>query len=42
MTVSESIIKWLYGFDMNRIDTDIQKSGTGTYSLAKEIGRAHV
>ena len=36
MTVSESIIKWLYGFDMNRIDTDIQKSGTGTYSLAKE------
>lgn len=36
MTVSESIIKWLQGFDMGRIDTDIQKSGSGSYSLAKE------
>ncbi len=36
MTVSESIIKWLHGFDMGRIDTDIQKADKGRYSLAKE------
>lgn len=36
MTVSESIIKWLQGFQMGRIDTDIQKADKGRYSLAKE------
>lgn len=35
MTVSESIIKWLQGFDIGSISTDIQKAGVG-YSLAKE------
>lgn len=36
MTVSESIIKWLQDFNMERIDTDIQKADKGGYSLAKE------
>ena len=36
MTVSESIITWLKEFEPNKIDTDIQRSGTGKYSLAKE------
>lgn len=35
MTVSESVIQWLYGFDMKDISTDIQKADVG-YSLAKE------
>lgn len=42
MTVSESIIKWLKGFDADEcrriksIDTDIQSAKVDTYSLVKE------
>ena len=36
MTVSESIITWLREFKPKKIDTDIQRAGTGKYSLAKE------
>lgn len=36
MTVSESIIEWLQGFEKKRIDTDIQKAGAGSYALVKE------
>ena len=36
MTVSESIITWLREFKPKKIDTDIQRAGTGRYSLAKE------
>lgn len=36
MTVSESIITWLREFKLKKIDTDIQRAGTGRYSLAKE------
>lgn len=36
MTVSESIIIWLKEFQPKKIDTDIQRAGTGKYSLSKE------
>lgn len=42
MTVSESIIKWLHGFDMEeygrlkQIDTDIQGAMVDSYALIKE------
>lgn len=42
MTVSESVIKWLYGFNsaefwnMQNIDTDIQSSKVDSFSLVKE------
>lgn len=36
MTVSEGIITWLREFKPKKIDTDIQRAGTGRYSLAKE------
>lgn len=42
MTVSESIIKWLQGFDleeygrMKQIDTDIQGAKVDSYALIKE------
>lgn len=38
MTVSESIINWLYGYDTNvdGIDTDIVSASTASYALSKE------
>lgn len=36
MTVSDSIISWLKGYENNRIDTGIQSDSVMSYALSKE------